>query len=75
MEVEPHLGLDRPCILYDYRPPKRPCPGVRPVTPRLAERFEFYLAGLELGNAFSELTDWQNSSPPWGGPGGKKAAP
>jgi len=26
---------------------------------RYAERFEFYLGGLELGNGYSELTDWQ----------------
>ncbi len=55
-EVEPHLGLDRPTILYDY---PLPMAGLarRAGDPRYAERFEFYIAGLELGNAFSELAD------------------
>ncbi|MGI8586346.1 MAG: EF-P lysine aminoacylase EpmA [Chloroflexia bacterium] len=55
-EVEPHLGRGRPTILYDYPLPMAGLAHLARDT-RYAERFEFYIAGLELGNAFSELTD------------------
>jgi elongation factor P--(R)-beta-lysine ligase len=55
--VEPHLGKGRATILCEYPISEaalaRPCPG----DPRLAERFELYACGLELANAFGELTD------------------
>lgn len=58
-EIEPHLGQTCPCILYDYPASQAALSRRKSTDPRLAERFEFYVAGLELGNAFSELTDWQ----------------
>ncbi len=55
--IEPHLGLGRPTILDRYPFPEaalaRPCPD----DPRFAERFELYVCGVELANAFGELTD------------------
>lgn len=56
-EIEPHLGQSRPTILYDYPTPLAALAKRKASDPRYAERFEVYLAGLELGNAFSELTD------------------
>ena len=55
--IEPKLGVDAPTILYDY--PISMAALARPKNndPRLAERFELYVAGLELANAFGELTD------------------
>jgi lysyl-tRNA synthetase class 2 len=55
--IEPHLGKDRPTFLCDY--PIRQAALARPKAdnPRLAERFELYVCGLELANAFGELTD------------------
>jgi lysyl-tRNA synthetase class 2 len=55
--IEPKLGLGRATILYDY--PVSMAALSRPKTsdPRLCERFELYAAGLELANAFGELTD------------------
>ncbi len=52
---EPHLT--GPVFLIDY--PKAICPFAKasPDDPRIAERFELFLAGMELGNAFSELND------------------
>jgi elongation factor P--(R)-beta-lysine ligase len=58
-EIEPHLGKTGPTIIYDYPASQAALSRRKKSDPRFAERFEFYLAGLELGNAFSELTDWQ----------------
>lgn len=59
-EIEPHLGTGpQPTILYDYPAEMAALSRRKTSDSRLAERFEFYFAGLEMGNAFSELTDWQ----------------
>jgi len=58
-EIEPHLGFETPTILYDYLASQAALARKKPSDPRYAERFEFYIAGIELGNAFSELADWQ----------------
>lgn len=56
-KIEPNLGLGRATILDRYPISEaalaRPCPD----DPRFAERFEFYVCGVELANAFGELTD------------------
>ncbi|SCZ07971.1 EF-P lysine aminoacylase EpmA [Microvirga guangxiensis] len=55
--VEPHLGLGRATILDEY--PVAEAALARPTAhdPRVAERFELYACGVELANAFGELTD------------------
>jgi lysyl-tRNA synthetase class 2 len=55
-EVEPALGLD-PVFLYDYPIEKAALARPKPEDPNLAERFELYIGGMELANAFSELVD------------------
>lgn len=55
--VEPHLGIGRPLILYDYPVSEAALARRKPTDPRVAERFELYVAGVELANAFGELTD------------------
>jgi lysyl-tRNA synthetase class 2 len=57
VDIEPQLGLDRPVFLYDYPASCAALARRKPETPSVAERFELYIAGLELCNAFSELTD------------------
>lgn len=56
-KIEPHLGIGQPTILKDY--PVGMASLSRPLAtdPRFAERFELYVCGIELANAFSELTD------------------
>src|SRR6185369_885213 len=56
-EIEPKLGRTKPTILYDYPASQAALSQPKKEDPRFAERFEFFLAGLELGNAFSELRD------------------
>jgi elongation factor P--(R)-beta-lysine ligase len=55
--VEPNLGLGRTTILDEY--PVAEAALARPTArdPRVAERFELYACGVELANAFGELTD------------------
>jgi len=55
--IEPALGVGVPTILTDYPISMAALAGPSPTDPRVAERFELYVAGLELANAFSELTD------------------
>ncbi|HEV8680568.1 MAG TPA: amino acid--tRNA ligase-related protein, partial [Stellaceae bacterium] len=55
--IEPHLGIGAPTILYDYPLALAALSRPKPDDPRLAERFELYACGLELANAFGELTD------------------
>jgi len=57
-EIEPKLGKTGPTIIYDY-PIAQAALARKAKDPRFAERWEVYLAGLELGNCFSELTDWK----------------
>ena len=55
--IEPLLGLGAPTILYDYPASMAALSRRRADDARLAERFEVYGCGLELANAFGELTD------------------
>ncbi len=55
--IEPRLGIEKPIFVYDY--PKRMSSLSKTCAhdPRYAERFELYIGGLEIANAFGELTD------------------
>ena len=57
LRIEPRLGLERPCILYEYPVCEAALARVSPRDPRVAERFELYACGVELANGFGELTD------------------
>lgn len=57
--IEPHLGAGVPTVLIDYPLCMAALSRPGPADPRLAERFELYACGLELANAFGELTDPQ----------------
>lgn len=55
--IEPKLGMERPTFLYDYPLSMASLSKPKQSDPRFAERFELYVCGMELANAFSELTD------------------
>ena len=57
LAIEPQLGFDRPLFLYDYPARCGALARLKPAEPSVAERFELYVAGMEICNAFSELTD------------------
>ncbi len=59
LEIEPYLGIDRPLFLYDYPASCGALARLKPDNPSVAERFELYIAGLEMCNAFTELNDPQ----------------
>lgn len=56
-KIEPHLGAEQPTFLTDYPISMAALARPKPENPHLAERFELYICGLELANAFGELTD------------------
>lgn len=56
-EVEPKLGNDRPIFVYDFPAQMTSLSRLCENDSRYAERFELYVGGLELANAFGELTD------------------
>ncbi|WP_192179544.1 EF-P lysine aminoacylase EpmA [Mesorhizobium amorphae] len=56
-KVEPALGQGRATILYGYPISEAALARPSAADPRVAERFELYCCGVELANAFGELTD------------------
>ncbi len=56
-KIEPFLGKDRPTIIYDYPLCLAALSRPKPDDDKIAERFEMYICGLELANAFGELTN------------------
>ena len=56
-KVEPRLAKDVPTVLTDYPAEAAALARRKPGNPRVAERWELYIGGLELANAYSELTD------------------
>ena len=56
-EVLAEAELVQPTIIYDFPLAVSPLSKQKPDEPEWVERFEFYIGGFEVGNAFSELND------------------
>lgn len=58
-EIEPNLGVNGyPTLIYDY-PKEFAALAKLNLDGRTTQRFEFYINGIELGDCYSELTDWK----------------
>lgn len=58
-EIEPHLGTNGyPTLIYDY-PKEFAALAKLNKDGRTTQRFEFYIHGIELGDCYTELTDWK----------------
>jgi lysyl-tRNA synthetase class 2 len=56
-QIEPNLGNKSPVFLSDYPASLASLAKLKPDSLKYAQRFEFYMAGIELANGFTELTD------------------
>ncbi len=56
-KIEPHLGIGAPTILCEYPRCEAALARASDRDPRVAERFELYVCGVELANGFGELID------------------
>jgi lysyl-tRNA synthetase class 2 len=56
-KVEPALSKERPVVLMDYPADVAALARLKPDNKSVAERWELYVGGVELANAFGELTD------------------
>ncbi|MEC9096613.1 MAG: EF-P lysine aminoacylase EpmA [Planctomycetota bacterium] len=55
--IQPQLGREKPCILYEYPVSQSALARVHPDNPLVAERFELFVDGIELANGYHELLD------------------
>jgi len=58
-EIEPYLGIDRPTFVYDFPSEVAALSKKKDDDPRFAQRFELYMGGVELGDCYTELSDWK----------------
>ncbi|HMP78749.1 MAG TPA: EF-P lysine aminoacylase EpmA [Pirellulaceae bacterium] len=56
-EIQTQLGHEAPMIVCDWPVSQAALARAKPTEPRLAERFELYVQGMELANGYCELTD------------------
>jgi lysyl-tRNA synthetase class 2 len=56
-KIEPQIGNHKPCVLFDWPAQTAALARLSPANPLFSQRFEIYCGGVELANAFSELTD------------------
>lgn len=55
MGIEPKIGQEMPCFVYDFPASQAALARINQDEPRVADRFEVYFKGIELANGFHEL--------------------
>lgn len=55
--VQPYLGQESVCLVYDYPSCQSSLARLKPGQPKLSERVEIFVQGVELGNGYYELVD------------------
>ncbi len=60
--IGPRLGHEAPTFIYGYPASQAALARLDPADPRTAQRFELYLAGVELANGFHELAARRSSA-------------
>ena len=73
-KIEPNIGNGRATLLTDYPAVQAALARRSASDPRVAERFELYACGVELANAFGELTDPDRAAPPLRNGDGRETA-
>jgi len=58
-EIHAEKKLFQPCFVYDYPVETSPLSKQKPDDPTMVDRYEIFAAGMEIGNAFTELNDPQ----------------
>ncbi|QCI20700.1 elongation factor P--(R)-beta-lysine ligase [Buchnera aphidicola (Brachycaudus cardui)] len=58
LEIEPNLGKKKPLFVYHFPAEQASLAAINAKDSRISERFEFFFQGIELGNGFYELTDF-----------------
>lgn len=61
-KIESNLGIDKPVFIYNYPAGMASLSRLCASDSRYAERFELYIGGVELANAFGELTDAEDQN-------------
>ena len=56
--VQPQLGMDTPTVLFDFPAALGSLARSKPGLPSRVERWELFIAGLEIANAYSELISY-----------------
>lgn len=55
--IEPTLGFDAPVFLYNFPPAQAALARISETEPKVGERFELYIQGVEIANGFHELAN------------------
>ncbi|MGJ0516145.1 MAG: EF-P lysine aminoacylase EpmA [Methylomicrobium sp.] len=56
-QIQPHLGNDRLCMVHGYPACQSSLARLNELNPKITDRVELFIDGVELGNGFFELAD------------------